>query len=67
MQKAIQDIKDNYVIIFLVATGIFLMHTFFFTYIPPTHYLKMFMPFLFITFTARFVWMLLLEVVTWKH
>ena len=62
MQRAIQDIKDNYVIIFLIATGIFLMHIFFFTYIPPAYYLKMFMPFLFITFTCRFIWILILEV-----
>ena len=67
MQKAIRDIKDNYVIIFLVATGIFLIHIFFFTYISPTHYLKMFMPFLFITFVSRFVWILLNEVIVWKR
>ena len=69
--KTLKIIMLLFSIIFLcfiyIATGIFLMHIFFFTYIPPSHYLKMFMPFLFITFTVRFVWVLLLEVVTWKH
>jgi hypothetical protein len=67
MNNAIQDIKDNYVIIFLIATGIFVMHIFFFTYIPPVYYLKMFIPFLFLTFASRFIWILVKEVLQWKH
>lgn len=67
MQKAIQDIKNNYVVIFIISFLIFIAHTLFFTYIPPTQYLKMFMPFLFVTFVSRFVWVLLNEVIVWKH